>query len=118
PPELNTGFCCVVPACPFRQPYMIFLFVGSSGLTETSFPRDIAIPQLPRSSTCVILLPMKASRTTVFTYAGTLPRQFTPMSGAHQALDRVRGSAVRRIEQSNDMDALPLIGQPGRYAAC
>src|SRR5213082_2934418 len=23
----------VVPACPFRQPYMIFLFVGSSGLT-------------------------------------------------------------------------------------
>jgi hypothetical protein len=32
-PELNTGLRGVVPACPFRQPYMVFLFVGSSALT-------------------------------------------------------------------------------------
>jgi hypothetical protein len=30
------------------------------------------------------------------------------------ALDRMRGSAVRRIEQSNVMGALPLIGEVGR----
>ena len=39
-----------MPACPFRQPYMVFLFVGSSGLTEASFPRNLAIPQLLLSS--------------------------------------------------------------------
>ena len=33
-----------------RQPYMIFLFVGSSGLTAASFLWDLAIPQLLLSS--------------------------------------------------------------------
>jgi len=32
----------------------------------------------------------------------------------NKALDRMRGSAVRRIAQSNVMGALPLIGQLGR----
>jgi len=45
-PELNTGLRCVVPACPFRQPYMVFLFVGSSALTGgflPTEPRDSAV---------------------------------------------------------------------------
>src|SRR2546426_5203351 len=66
---------------------MIFLFVGSSGLTEASFPRDLAIPQLLLSSACVILLTMKASRMTVFPHRGLSPLQLTPMSGAHKALE-------------------------------
>jgi hypothetical protein len=32
----------------------------------------------------------------------------------NQALDRMRGSAVTRIEKQNVMSALPLIGQLGR----
>ena len=63
---------------------MIFLFVGSSGLTEASFPRDLAIPQLLLSSACVILPPMKASQMTVFLHRGLSPLQLTPMSGAHR----------------------------------
>jgi hypothetical protein len=73
---------------------MTFLFVGSSGLTEASFPRDLAIPQLLLSSACVILPTMKAGRTTVFPHRGLSPHQFTPMSGAHQALHRM--AAQRR----------------------
>ena len=46
-------------------------FVGSSALTEASFPPDLAIGQLPCSSICVILLAVKASPTTVFPYEGT-----------------------------------------------
>ena len=76
---------------------MIFLFVGSSGLTEASFPRDLAIPQLLLSSACVILLPMKASQMTVFPHRGLSPLQFTPMSGAHQPLHRM--AALRRLRQ-------------------
>ena len=75
----------MVPACPLRQPYMVFLFVGSSGLTEASFPRNLAIPQLLLSSAWAILpLVMRASPTTVFPHRGLSPHQFTPMSGAHQ----------------------------------
>jgi hypothetical protein len=66
---------------------MTFLFVGSSGLTEAPFPRDLAIPQLLLSSACVILPTMKAGRTTVFPHRGLSPHQFTPMSGAHQTLE-------------------------------
>jgi hypothetical protein len=35
-----------VPACPLRQPYMVFLFVGSSALTGgflPTEPRDSAV---------------------------------------------------------------------------
>jgi hypothetical protein len=63
---------------------MVFLFVGSSALTEASFPRDLAIPQLLLSSACAIVLTMKASPTAVFPHRGLAPHQFTPMSGAHK----------------------------------
>jgi hypothetical protein len=75
----------VVPAYPFRQPDMVFLFVGSSALTEASFPQDLAIPQLLLSSACAIVLTMTASPTAVFPHRGLAPLQFTPMSGAHHA---------------------------------
>jgi hypothetical protein len=39
------------------------------------------------SSACVILTTMKAVRTSVFTHRGLSPLQFTPMSGAHNALE-------------------------------
>ncbi len=63
---------------------MVFLFVGSSALTEASFPRDLAIPQLLLSSACAIVLTMKASATAVFPHRGLAPHQFAPMSGAHR----------------------------------
>ena len=66
---------------------MVFLFVGSSALTEASFPRDLAIPQLLLSSACAIVLTMKASPTAVFPHRGLAPHQFTPMSGARESLD-------------------------------
>ena len=75
----------MVPACPFRQPYMAFLFVGSSGLTEASFPRDLAIPQLLLSNVWAIVPLVLRDPTTVFTHRGLSPHQFTPMSGAHQS---------------------------------
>jgi len=75
----------MVPACAFRQPYRVFLFVGSSALTEASLPRDLAIPQLLLSSACAIVLTMKASPRAVFPHRGFAPHQFTPMSGAHNA---------------------------------
>ena len=67
---------------------MVFQFVGSSALTEASFPRDLAIPQLLLSSACAILPSVKDSATTVFPHRGLAPHQFTPMSGAHKALHR------------------------------
>ena len=94
PPELNTGLRCVVPACPLRQPYMIFLFVGSSALTEVSFPRNLAIPQLLLSSAWTRLpLAMRGSLT-VFPHRGLSPLQFTPMSGAHKSPEPTAVGAV------------------------
>src|SRR5437016_13834255 len=78
---------------------MVFLFVGSSALTEASFPRDLAIPQLLLSSACAIVLTMKASATAVFPHRGLAPHQFAPMSGAHQTLDRMTRSAISRVFQ-------------------
>src|SRR5262245_57482049 len=63
---------------------MIFLFVGSSGLTEASSPRDLAIPQLLLSSAWAIVPTMQANPMTVFPHRGLSPHQFTPMSGAHR----------------------------------
>ena len=83
-PELNTGLRCVVPACPLRQPDMVFLFVGSSALTEASFPRDLAIPQLLLSNVWIILPLITRNPMTVFIHRGLSPHQFTPMSGAHK----------------------------------
>src|SRR5207302_4144818 len=82
---------CSVSLC------MIFLFVGSSGLTEASFPRNLAIPQLLLSSACAILLTMKASRTTVFPHRGLSPLQLTPMSGAHQSVETTGGSRCAQV---------------------
>src|SRR5208282_2285538 len=41
-PELNTGQRCVWPACPLRQPCMVFLFVGSSALTGGFLPTGVS----------------------------------------------------------------------------
>ena len=49
------------------------------------------IPQLLLSGACAIVLTMKASPTAVFPHRGLAPHQFTPMSGAHQALHRIPG---------------------------
>src|SRR3989442_8977381 len=57
---------------------MVFLFVGSSALTEASFPRDLAIPQLLLSSACAIVLAMKPSPTAVFRTADLLPISSCP----------------------------------------
>jgi len=76
---------------------MFFLFVGSSGLTEASFPRNLTIPQLLRSKVWAIVPFVMKGPTTVFTPRGLAcravakgeggaPHQFTPMSGAHQSL--------------------------------
>lgn len=86
----------MVPAGPFRQPYMIFLSVGSSGLTEASFPRNLAMPQLLLSNVWIILPLIERDLMTVFTHRGLSPHQFTPMSGAHQTIERTR---LRRATQ-------------------
>jgi len=78
---------------------MVFLFVGSSALTEASFPRHFAIPQLLLSSACAIVPTMKASPTAVFPHRGLAPHQFTPMSGAHNALKRHRKICVKCLGQ-------------------
>ena len=57
--------------------------------------RNLAIPQLPRSSACVILpLAMRGSLT-VFPHRGLSPHQFTPMSGAHQITGANAGGSPR-----------------------
>src|SRR5438445_13193037 len=95
---------------------MIFLFVGSSGVTEASFPRDLAIPQLLLSSACAILLTMKASRTTVFPHRGLSPLQLTPMSGAHHALQRTRPSRYCSNRRVSWAGSLTYIGSLGHFA--
>jgi len=50
--------------------------------------RDFAIPQLLLSSSCAIVLTMKASPTLVFPHRGLAPHQFTLMSGADQPVQR------------------------------
>jgi hypothetical protein len=91
---------------------MVFLFVGSSALTEASFPRDLAIPQLLLSSAWTIVLTMKASATAVFPHRGFTPHQFTPMSGAHQALQRTRPSRSRCNPR------VPRAGSLSSYECC
>jgi hypothetical protein len=59
---------CVVPARPFRQPDMVFLFVGSSALTGGFLPTNLAIPQLLRSNVLAIVPLVLRSPTTVFTH--------------------------------------------------
>ena len=48
-----------------------------------SFPRNLTIPQLPRSNVWAIVPLVMRGPTTVFTHRGLSPHQFTPMSGAH-----------------------------------
>jgi len=68
---------------------MVFLFVGSSALTEASFPRDLAIPQLLLSSASFMLSLVMSGSLTVFLHRGLSPHQFTPMSGAHRVAGRI-----------------------------
>jgi hypothetical protein len=60
-----------------------------TSLTAASFPRDLAIPQLLLSSACAIVPTMTAGPTAVFPHRGLAPLQFTPMSGAHQSVERM-----------------------------
>src|SRR5438876_5858841 len=64
---------------------MVFLFVGSSALTEASFPRNLAVPQLLLSSAWAMLTLVMRASLTVFPHRGLAPHQFTLMSGAHKA---------------------------------
>jgi len=70
---------------------MAFLFVGSSGLSWASFPRDLAIPQLPCSSVYAIVLTMTASSTAVFPHEGT----FTLPVHAHVRRTQITGANSR-----------------------
>jgi hypothetical protein len=105
----------VVPAGPFRQPYMIFLSVGSSGLTEASFPRNLAMPQLLLSNVWIILPLIERDLMTVFTHRGLSPHQFTPMSGAHQSIHQNRHPASRIRLSSGiwTLDSLPKFAHGG-----
>jgi len=60
-----------------------------TGLTVASFPRDLAIPQLPLSSASIILLPVTESQMTVFPHRELSPHQFVLMSGAHKTVERM-----------------------------
>src|SRR5579859_1727723 len=53
---------------------------------RVEFPRDLAIPQLPRSSTSAKLTPVMRASLTAFLHGGLSPRQFTPISGANNSL--------------------------------
>jgi hypothetical protein len=61
-----------------------------------SFPRDLTIPQLLRSSASAILLPESENKMTVFPHRGLAPHQFTPMSGAHKP-DAVNPAMALRL---------------------
>ena len=68
-----------------------------TGLTAASFPRNLAIPQLPYSIACAILLPMQASLMTVFLRAGTS----TPPVRAHVRRTQQGGANGRQSSGSN-----------------
>ena len=82
---------------------MVFLFVGSSALTRSFLPTDLTAPQLLRSSACVMLAFVMNASLTAFPHRGLprlaealsegrSPHQFTPMSGAHHGMQRMRAS--------------------------
>ena len=66
PPNLNQGLWRVVPHYPTSRPYMLFLSAGSQFCSPVSFPRSVAIPQLPSASTLRIF----TGKTRRFTYRG------------------------------------------------
>jgi len=82
PPDLNLGLRCVVPPYPARWPSMLLLFVGSQFCSPASFPRSVALPQLPSARTCHTL----SGRIRRFTYRGLEPHEFAPMLGVHKSL--------------------------------
>src|ERR1043166_7595291 len=59
--------------------------------TQISSPRRLATPQLLLSNVWAIVPLVMRGPTTVFTHRGLPPHQFTPMSGAHHALQRTAG---------------------------
>ena len=87
-----------------------------SGLSEASFPRDLAIPQLLLSSAWAILPSVKDSSTTVFPHRGLAPHQFTPMSGAHHSLEPTRVGAFSSAFAVHV--SLSRVAQLWRSAAC
>jgi len=104
---------------------MIFLFVGSSGLTEASFPRRLATPQLLLSNVWIIVPLVMRGPTTVFSHRGLPPHQFTPMSGAqsgsrgdcplgpHTTGHAGPHPAVRKVEvtwRAGEAPARPFLG--------
>ncbi len=54
------------------------------------------MPQLLLSNVWIILPLIERDLMTVFTHRGLSPHQFTPMSGAHQTIERTR---LRRATQ-------------------
>src|SRR5204862_3464899 len=72
---------------------MVFLFVGSSALTEASFPRNLTVPQLLLSSAWAMLTLVMRASLTVFPHRGLSPHQFMPMSGAHESLQATAAAA-------------------------
>ena len=100
----------MVPAHPLRQPYMIFLFVGSSGLTEASFPRSLATPQLLLSNVLIILFLIPRNLMIVFAHRGLAPHQFMPMSGTHQPAAPNAGIASQLTIEHR----WPGVGEPER----
>ncbi len=92
---------------------MLQLFVGSSALTRSFLPTDLAVPQLLRSSTWARLsLAMRVSLT-VFPYRGLAPHQFTPMSGAHKTT-RPNAGGPRQLPVRTPLAA--RVGQFRRWA--
>jgi hypothetical protein len=74
----------------------------------------VPIPQLLLSSACAIVLTMKASPTSVFPHRGLARYQFTPMSGAHKALETTEFCASVSSLRLSVLMAFPSVSQFGR----
>jgi len=91
PPNLNHGLWGVVPPYPTSRPYMLFLFVGSQFCTPASFPRSVALPQLPSASTLCIF---------VGRHAGSRTGDFNPISSRHARRTQAFGSGAYGADQT------------------
>jgi len=66
------------------------------------------------ASACAIVLTMKASPTSVFPHRGLARYQFTPMSGAHKALETTEFCASVSSLRLSVLMAFPSVSQFGR----
>ncbi len=78
-------------ACPRRSS----LFVGSSALTRSFLPTDLAAPQLLRSSACVMLRFVMNASLTAFPHRGLPPHRSRPCQAHTSGLERTRDGASR-----------------------